>query len=107
VEENGARLNRRRLSAASRLACALETKPGSESQCQSQIRPRAGAIQEAVIRAPAQADRPLRARDIHGAAQKLAGTPLSWNTVKDCLHKNARRPDSPIERVGHGCYRLR
>jgi len=34
----------------------------------------------------------------------FAGEP-SWNTVKDCLHKNARRPDSPIERVNHGRYR--
>jgi hypothetical protein len=34
----------------------------------------------------------MRAREIHAAAQKLAGMPLSWNTVKDCLHKNARRP---------------
>jgi Fe2+ or Zn2+ uptake regulation protein len=60
-----------------------------------------------VIRALAEADRPLRAREIHTAAQKKAGTPLSWNTVKDCLHKNARRPDSPIERVSHGRYRHR
>jgi hypothetical protein len=37
----------------------------------------------------------------------FAGTALSWNTVKDCLHKNARRPDSPIERVGHGLYQRR
>jgi hypothetical protein len=47
-------------------------------------------------------DRPLVG---HQAAQKLAGAPLSWNTVKDCLHKHARRPDSPIERVSHGRYR--
>ena len=24
---------------------------------------------------------------------------LGWNTVKDCLHTNARRPHSPVERV--------
>jgi hypothetical protein len=40
------------------------------------------------MRALAQADRPLRAREIHQTAQELAGTPLSWNTVKDCLHKH-------------------
>jgi len=107
MEENGARLNRQRLGEAYRLARALEARGVLVSQCQSQIPPRAGAIQEAVIRALAQADRPLRAREIHVAAEKLAGTALSWNTVKDCLHKNARRPDSPIERIGHGCYRLR
>jgi hypothetical protein len=58
-----------------------------------------------VIRALATADRPLRAREVHAAAQELAGTPLSWNTVKDCLHKNVRRPGSPVERVAHGRYR--
>jgi len=78
-----------------------------QAQSQRQILPRAGAVQEAVIRALAAADRPLRAREIHSAAQKLAGTAVSWNTVKDCLHKNARRPDSRIERVGHGRYRHR
>jgi hypothetical protein len=36
------------------------------------------------------------------AAQILAQEPRSWNTVNDRLHKNARRPDSPIERVSHG-----
>ena len=71
------------------------------------MRLRAGAVQEAVIRALAEADQPLRAREIHQAAQKLAGTLLSWNTVKDCLHTNARRLDRPIERVSHGRYRHR
>jgi Fe2+ or Zn2+ uptake regulation protein len=58
-----------------------------------------------VIRALAEADEPLRAREIHKAAEKLAGKPLSWNTVKDCLHKHARRRGSPIERVSHDRYR--
>ncbi|MFN2468010.1 MAG: hypothetical protein ABR521_07790 [Gaiellaceae bacterium] len=105
TEESGARLNRRRLSEACLLAHALGARCGPEPQSQSQIQPRAGAIQEAVIRVLAAAERPLRAREIHVAAEKLAGTPLSWNTVKDCLHKHARRPDSPIERVSHGRYR--
>jgi hypothetical protein len=104
VEENGARLNRRRLSDAYRLARKLDTSPELELQPQSQIRPRAGAVQRAVIQVLAAAERPLRAREIHAAAEQLAGMPLSWNTVKDCLHKNARRRDSPIGRVSHGCY---
>jgi hypothetical protein len=60
-----------------------------------------------VIRVLAAADGPLRAREIHAAAQQLAARPLSWNTVKDCLHKNARRPGSPVERVAYGHYRHR
>jgi HB1, ASXL, restriction endonuclease HTH domain len=107
MEENGARLNRQRLASAYLLVNSLAARAIPQTQPQSQIRPRAGAIQEAVFRVLAAADRPLRAREIHEAAQELAGAPLSWNTVKDCLHKNARRPDSSIERVGHGRYRHR
>ncbi len=69
------------------------------------LRPRAGAVQDAVIQALLTASNPSRAREIHAAAENIAGVPLSWNTVKDCLYKNARRPGSPIERVGHGRYR--
>jgi hypothetical protein len=100
-------LNRAHLASAHRLARSLATRSEPETQPQSQIRPKAGAVQKAVIRALAEADRPLRAREIHQVAQKLTGTPLSWNTVKDCLHKNARRPGSPIERISHGRYRHR
>lgn len=107
MEENGASLNRAHLANAHLLARSLATRPRPRTQSQSRIRPRAGAVQQAVIRVLAQAERPLRAREIHQAAQKLAGTPLSWNTVKDCLHKHARRPGSPIERVSHGRYRHR
>jgi hypothetical protein len=78
MEENGARLNRDQLADAHRL-----------------------------IRVLAAADGPLRAREIHTAAEELAGIPVSWNTVKDCLHKNARRTGSRIERVAHGRYRHR
>jgi hypothetical protein len=107
MEESGARLNRDQLANAHGLVRSLAARPWRQIQSQSQIRPRAGAVQQAVIRALSEADRPLRAREIHQAAQKLAGTRLSWNTVKDCLHKHARRSDSPIERVSHGRYRHR
>jgi len=107
MEENGARLNRSRLEGAYLLAGSLAARPEPETQPQSQIRPRAGAIQAAVFRVLAAAGRPLRAREIHAAAEELAGTALSWNTVKDCLHKNAGRPDTPVDRVSHGLYRHR
>ena len=100
-------MNRSRLADAYLLAGSLAARPGPEAQPQSRLRRRAGAVQEAVLRVLAVADGPLRAREIHSAAQDMAGEPLSWNTVKDCLHKHARRPDSSIERVGHGRYRHR
>jgi hypothetical protein len=86
------------------LVGSLAERHALETQSQSQIRRRAGAVKDAVFNVVVAANGPLQAREIHAAAQKLAGTPLSWNTVKDCLHKNARRPASPIERVGHGRY---
>jgi hypothetical protein len=64
-------------------------------------------VKAAVIQVLADANRPLRAQEVHAAAQELAGEQLSWNTVKDCLHKHARRAGGPIERVSHGCYRYR
>ena len=107
MELNGALLNRESLASAYLLIRSLADRARPATQLQSQIRPRAGVVKEAVIRVLAVAERPLQAREIHSAAEELAGRPLSWNTVKDCLHKNARWLDSPIERVGHGCYRHR
>ncbi len=102
-------MNRDRLANAHRLTRSLARRPGPPNALRSQIPRRADAVQAAVIAALARAERPLRAREVHAAAEELAatGTGLSWNTVKDCLHKNARRPTGPIERVRHGLYRHR
>ena len=74
---------------------------------ENQVRPRAGAVQEVVIKVLASTSEPVRARDIHAAAEHLAGEPLSENTVRDCLHTNAGRPTSRVERVGWGRYGYR
>ena len=63
-----------------------------------------GAVRDAVFEALRASQQPLRAREVHAAAEALAGEALSWNTVKDCLHKSARDSDVPIERVRHGLY---
>ena len=47
----------------------------------------------------------MRAREIHAAAQAYAGTSLSWNTVKDYLHEQARSDNGTVTRVGHGLDR--
>jgi len=108
LEPDGARRTRTAdlLADAHLLVRSLAARPAAVVQSQSRIRPRAGAVQEAVIQALARADRPLRACEIHRTAEDLAGMPLSSNTVKDCLHKNACRSDNPIERVSHGRYRI-
>jgi hypothetical protein len=62
MEESGARLNRDRLASAFLLTRSFAGRPRPETQPQSQIRPRAGAIQEVVIRVLTAAERPLLAR---------------------------------------------
>jgi len=100
-------LNRDRFIGAHLLVRSLAARPEPQHQLHGRIRRRVGVVQDAAIRALVAADGPLRAREIHTAAEEPAETPLSWNTVKDCLHENARRLDSPVERVGHGRYRHR
>ena len=102
MELNGALLNRSLLETATlvgRLAGAGGLGRASEAPPV-----RAGAVKMAVFAALAASQGPMRSGEIHAAAQVLTGTTLSWNTVKDCLHKQAREPSSPISRVGHGLY---
>jgi hypothetical protein len=49
---------------------------------------------------------PMRARDIHAAAEQLAGKSLRWTSVKAALAAGAlgRRPR--FQRVGYGVYQL-
>ena len=102
MELNGALLNRplpleARL--VQRLAAAfVPLRPTFE------VPERAGAVKDSVLRVLAEAEGPMRAREIHLAAEAHAGTCLSWNTVKDCLHKQARRDPGLVRRVGHGMY---
>lgn len=110
MELNGALLNRDlqgSLLSVSGLVRRLGQIPLGERSELRRISRRSGAVRDAVFRALAPSKEPLRAREIHTAAQNLAGTPLSWNSIKDFLHKHARRPASPIECVSHGRYRHR
>jgi hypothetical protein len=60
-----------------------------------------GAVTE-VLKA---AGRPMRARAIHAAAEKLVGEPVSRSSVKNCLSAGVRSGSPRFERVGHGLYR--
>lgn len=73
-------MNRERLDGAYLLACSLAERREPEPHEQSQIRRRAGAVQGTVIKVLTDAGGPLRAREIHAAAEVLAqeslpGTP--------------------------------
>ncbi|MGZ4356818.1 MAG: hypothetical protein ACXVRU_08420 [Gaiellaceae bacterium] len=50
---------------------------------------------------------PMRARDIHAAAQQLAGDTLLWASVKTALARGVTAPSPPFQRIRHGVYRLK
>jgi hypothetical protein len=50
------------------------------------------------------AERPMRAREIHVAAEKLAGEPLLWTSVKSALSAGAAGEKPHFRRVRHGVY---
>ena len=71
------------------------------------LRRRSGKLTESVVDVLATADRPVKTHEIRHAVETTTGMPVSGNSLKDCLHKNGRRPDSPIERVARCFYQHR
>jgi hypothetical protein len=53
------------------------------------------------------AGRPIRAREIHTAAEQLAGESLRWSSVKAALAADAKGDKARFERVRRGCYRIK
>ncbi len=51
-----------------------------------------------------QAGRPMRTREIHTAAEKLAGEPLLWTSVKAALAAGTSSTSPRFNRVRHGTY---
>ena len=54
-----------------------------------------------------QAGDPMHVREIHAAAEQLAGEPLLWKSVKAALAVNAEGDGARFERVRRGYYRIR
>ena len=53
-----------------------------------------------------QAGEPMRAREIHAAAEEFAGAPLLWKSVKAALSADVASEHSRFRRVRHGVYQL-
>jgi hypothetical protein len=66
-----------------------------------------GEVKRAVIKALAEADRPMRAADIHLAVECLLGRAISKNSVGWCLAAGAKGKEPRFERVSLGTYRLK
>jgi len=48
----------------------------------------------------------MRAREIHAAAEQLAGRPLSWASVKAALAANASGDEPRFQRLRYGVYAI-
>jgi hypothetical protein len=60
-------------------------------------------ILDAVSAVLAEAETPMRAREIHAAVETMRGEPVVWSSVKDCLASNAG-PGGRFVRVARGRY---
>lgn len=67
--------------------------------------PRMSPVLACVTQVLEQADRPMRACEVHAAAQERAGVPLRWTSVKAALSAGASGAAPRFERVRYGVYR--
>jgi hypothetical protein len=68
--------------------------------------PRPSPVLETVARVLTLAREPMRAREIHEAAETLAGQPLHRSSVKASLAAGASAQPPRFERLSRGMYRL-
>jgi len=61
-------------------------------------------VSEIVSRVLSDAARPMRACDVHRAAELLLGAPLRWTSVKAALAAGVTE-SGRFERVSYGVYR--
>ena len=110
MELNGARSNPRvgvELSRVGALHDELRRKALANPREPRSVPAKVSPVLETVIRVLKQAGDPMRAREIHAAAEQLAGEPLLWKSVKAALAVNAEGEEARFERVRYGYYRIR
>jgi hypothetical protein len=67
---------------------------------------RPSPVLETITRVLELENRPMRAREIHSAAEELLGRPLLWKSVKGTLFNYAQGRMPRFVRVGRGVYKL-
>jgi hypothetical protein len=80
--------------------------PVSRAQ-RRRLRRRSGAIERAIITALAGSKREVRLGEICVLITDVLSEPVEPSSVKSCLSRCAQNPESPIERVARGRYRVR
>jgi len=83
-------------------SCSREPVAGPTS-----AKPRPGWVLELVAVALASAEQPLRPQQVIQLANRLHGRQVAPSSVRNALRLASQRHDHPIERFGHGLYRLR
>jgi len=68
---------------------------------------RVSPVLETVTMVLERAEGPMWVREIHAAAEQLAGESLLWKSVKAALAVNAEGQEARFERVRRGYYRIR
>jgi hypothetical protein len=84
------------------LLCRASANPREPRPVPAKVSP----VLETVTLVLEPAGEPMRAREIHAAAEQLAGKPLLWKSVKAALAVNAEGEEARFERVRHGYYRI-
>jgi hypothetical protein len=68
--------------------------------------PKASPVLKTVTRVLGEATRPLRACEIHAAAERLAGGPILWSSVKGTLAAYSCGDAPRFRRISRGVYEL-
>lgn len=78
----------------------------SEPEAPKPLRLGNGVVQRSVIKALAEADRPVDVGEAHATVEGLLGHPVSRDSVCSCLSIGARGERPRFERVGRGRYQI-
>jgi len=110
VELNGARSNPRvgvELSRLDALHDELLRRASANPREPRPVPAKVSPVLETVTLVLELAGVPMRAREIHAAAEQLAGEPLRWTSVKGTLAAYAEGAKPRFERVRRGNYRIK
>ena len=84
----------------------LLKRAAANPRCPRPTPPKPSPVLDTVRLVLAHAGEPMRARDIHAAAEELLGQPLKWSSVKATLAEHAGTSKRRFDRFSHGRYRL-
>jgi len=110
LELNGARSNPRagvELSRVGALHDELLLKALVDPRKPRPVPAKASPVLETVTLVLELSGEPMRAREIHAAAEQLLGEPLLWSSVRGTLAAYAEGSNPRFERARRGYYRIR